>query len=125
MGLRLFADENVYAEIVTRLRAGGMDVETVQEAGKAGASDANILRHARGTDRILLTFDRDFADIRYLPRDVPGIVLLRFRQTPIEDIAERAEDAVRGLGEKGIRDFLVVITLLHVRRRPLASVADA
>lgn len=120
MALRLLADENIYQEIVEQLRADGIDVRSVQEFGKAQAPDTEVIRLAQKEDRILLTFDRDFGDIRYLPQLAPGVVLLRFRQTPIEEITDRVEEVLTDLGERGLRGFLTVITPLHVRRRPLA-----
>lgn len=119
MALRLLADENVYREIVQRLKTTAFDIWSVQDLGRAQAPDSEIVRIAQKEDRILLTFDRDFGDIRYLPQVAPGVVLLRFRQTPIEEIAERVEEVLTDLGEQGLRGFLTVVTPLHVRRRRL------
>jgi hypothetical protein len=58
--LKAYADEHVVFAIVQALRARGMDVVTVQERGKQGASDAILLAEAIADQRILLTNDKDF-----------------------------------------------------------------
>lgn len=119
MSARLLADENIYRELVDAIRDAGWDIETVQERGLSGAPDRQILQRARDENRTLLTFDRDFGDIRYLPRDVPGIFLLRFRDAPIEDLVDRVLEVLHAISEEEIRRHLVVITPSTVRRRSL------
>lgn len=58
--LRALADEHVMATIVEALRRRGMDVETVQDLGRRGADDPDLLIEALAQERILLTNDTDF-----------------------------------------------------------------
>jgi len=44
--LRAYADEHVHAAIVQALRARGMDVVTVQDRGREGTDDAELLAEA-------------------------------------------------------------------------------
>ena len=44
--LKVYADEHVIAPLVEALRKRGMDVVTVQERGREGANDAELLAEA-------------------------------------------------------------------------------
>ncbi len=54
----LYADENFDYPVVEHLRLLGHDVVTVQEAGLAGGSDAQVLADAMAAGRAALTFNR-------------------------------------------------------------------
>jgi hypothetical protein len=61
--LRAYADEHVHAAIVQALRARGMDVVTVQDHGREGTDDAELLAEALGDERVMLTNDTDFLSL--------------------------------------------------------------
>src|SRR5437868_6089303 len=68
------------ADLAAMLQKQGHDVADVAGEGLAGEDDPLVLRAAITEDRILLTFDLDFADIRHYPPGThPGIVVLRLR----------------------------------------------
>jgi hypothetical protein len=54
----LYADENFRYGVVERLRRLGHDVLTVQEAGKNGSPDAQVLADAMAAGRAVLTYNR-------------------------------------------------------------------
>ncbi len=58
--LRGLADEHVVFAIVQALRRRGMDVVTVQDQGREGADDADLLADALREQRAMLTNDADF-----------------------------------------------------------------
>ena len=58
--LRAYADEHVVFPIVQALRARGMDVVTVQDRGREGTDDAELLAEALSDERVMLTNDTDF-----------------------------------------------------------------
>ena len=58
--LKSYADEHVVYPIVQALRQRGMDVVTVQERGRQGTNDAELLTEALEDERVMLTNDRDF-----------------------------------------------------------------
>lgn len=121
MNLRLLADENVYREIVEAIRTHGFDVKTADELGAAGAGDEEILDLARAEKRLLVTFDRDFSDVRYLPRDVPGVIVLRLHRLTIERCAKRVAHALHTLGLKKLVHALIIVTPTATRRRSLRA----
>lgn len=58
--LKAYADEHVASAVVEALRRRGMDVVTVQDHGRRGARDSELLDEAFGEQRVMLTNDTDF-----------------------------------------------------------------
>jgi predicted nuclease of predicted toxin-antitoxin system len=76
--VRFKLDENLPTDLGTWLRDEGHDLADVMGEGLGGEDDAPILAAATAEDRVLLTFDLDFADIRrYPPGSHAGIVVFR------------------------------------------------
>lgn len=84
--MRFLADENIPLPSIRLLREAGHDVVGILEEAP-GISDIHVLEHAVSSDRLLLTFDRDYGDLIYR-QDSPspsGILYLRFvPATPLE-----------------------------------------
>ncbi len=94
---RLYADEDFDKGVVARLRLLGHDVLTVQEAGRCGGPDAQVLADATIDGRAVLTFNR--RHFRKLHRGNPvheGIITCR-RDFDIDGLAQRIHVAVIGL----------------------------
>ena len=76
--MRVKVDENLPASLVSLLRERGIEADTVIEEGLAGSTDEDLLAAAREEDRMIVTLDRGFGDIRRCPPGShPGIVVLR------------------------------------------------
>ena len=58
--VRYFTDEHVPTAVVIGLRARGVDVLTVAEAGRRGTSDDEHLAFALSEGRVMVTQDDDF-----------------------------------------------------------------
>ena len=58
--LKAYADEHLVFPVVQALRKRGMDVVTVQDRGRQGADDVDLLAEALREQRVMLTNDRDF-----------------------------------------------------------------
>src|ERR1043166_9019316 len=71
----LYADEDFRLEVVELLRRLGHDVVTVQEAGRSGITDAEVLADAIASDRAVLTYNRwDFERLHRQDPNHGGIV---------------------------------------------------
>ena len=83
--MKLFADENIAAQIVHQLRQLGHDVLYPPETGLS-ADDDVWLDKARTEERILVTDDKDFGELVFR-RKLPsaGVVLLRLHRLPLPD----------------------------------------
>jgi len=55
--IRYYTDEQVSRAVISGLRQRGVDVLSVPEAGKIGASDREQLAFALAEGRVLLTYD--------------------------------------------------------------------
>lgn len=73
-------DENLPTEAAEILKSAGFDAHTVGDERLSGASDDTVAGASRSEDRILVTLDLDFANIRaYPPGEHAGIVVLRVK----------------------------------------------
>ena len=96
MTLRFKLDENLPHRVAPALRSLDHDVETAISESLAGAIDADLLAACTAEDRILITLDLDFADIRvYPPGSHRGIWVLR--------PAEQTFDTIVALALAGVR----------------------
>jgi predicted nuclease of predicted toxin-antitoxin system len=59
--------ENLPAEAAEILKSAGFDAHTVADEDLAGAHDETVAGASRSEDRILVTLDLDFANIRAYP----------------------------------------------------------
>lgn len=76
--MKFKVDENLPVEFAELLRLQGYNAETVKEENLCGKPDENIIQICQQENRILVTLDLDFADIRaYPPQNYPGIIVLR------------------------------------------------
>jgi predicted nuclease of predicted toxin-antitoxin system len=71
-------DENLPIELAKMLRQAGHDAMTVLEQQYGGSADIRLATLCQQENRILVTLDMDFADIRtFRPADYPGLMVLR------------------------------------------------
>lgn len=77
---RLYANENLAAELVDALRNSGYDVLTSYEAGNAnqGIPDDQVLATAAADKRCVITFNRDdFAALHRAGIEHEGIIVCK------------------------------------------------
>lgn len=71
-------DENLPHEICELLKDAGHSAMTVAQQKMTGFSDQKISQVCIQENRILITLDTDFSDIRaYPPKKFPGFIVLR------------------------------------------------
>ncbi len=116
--MRLLADANLEGPIVRLLRAAGYDVVWVREE-QPRATDPRVLELARAEARVLLTNDKDFAELCYLRRQATaGIVLLRLPAARSTEKGEHLLAVIRRFGIE-LEGWFTVITARAIRRRQL------
>jgi hypothetical protein len=99
----LYADENFRYPVVAALRRLGHNVQTCQEAGRAGLGieDEVVLADAFMMRRVLLTENRrHFIRLHHLGHDHRGIVVCTFDRDA-EALARRIDEAVSAEIEGG------------------------
>lgn len=118
--MRFVADENIEGPIVRQLSFEGHDVLWILKE-RPRASDEAVLLIARSEARILLTNDKDFAELTYLRKlSSTGIVLLRMGALRTSDKVAVLQAAIQQFGD-GLTGWFTVLTPHGVRRRPLDS----
>lgn len=78
MSVALYMDENVPRQITVGLRLRGIDVITVQEDGRAGMLDPQVLARATELNRVLFSRDDDLLALAHQRQkdgiSFPGVV---------------------------------------------------
>ncbi len=78
--LKFKIDENLPTEIVDRLISAKYDAISVVDQDLIGASDSKIVEVCKIEERIIVTLDTDFMDIRtYPPDEYSGIIVIRVK----------------------------------------------
>jgi len=118
--MRIIANENIMATVVSELRSRGHDVNWVKES-MPQAKDDEILATAQAEQRVVLTHDKDFGELAFrygLPAEC-GVLLIRLagtsRQTDIDYILKVVDSREDWPGH------FSVATRGRVRMRPLPS----
>ena len=63
--MKIKLDENMPGEFLLLLKSTGYEVSTVFEENLSGADDNSIYGRVSGEQKLLFTFDVDFADIHH------------------------------------------------------------
>ncbi len=115
--MRFMADENLERSIVEGLRRIGHDVlEASTETH--GAPDPAVLERSVAEGRILITNDKDFAELVFLQRKATaGVILVRLPRLRTRLKTERVLEVVGQQGER-LRSVFTVIGANAIRRRP-------
>ena len=76
--MRFKLDENLPVQLKELFTESGHDAATVLDEGIGGATDTAVVSACLSEERVLVTQDLDFADIRaYPPAEYPGLVVIR------------------------------------------------
>lgn len=80
-------DENIPTSAVEILRSAGLETSTVSEQGLSGIEDPQLFDIIQDEERVLVTLDLGFSDIRaYPPIEHNGIIVLRPKSQDIHNI---------------------------------------
>jgi predicted nuclease of predicted toxin-antitoxin system len=119
--MRIKLDENLPAILVADLVALGHDVDTAVDEGLGGHDDPTVWAAAQAAERVLVTQDLDFADVRaFMPGTHHGLVLVRLRQRSRARMRARVLAAFSNEDVDSWSRCLVVIgdSKVRVRRPP-------
>jgi len=113
---RFKLDENIPTRVLDPLRQGGHDVMTVLEQGLGGAADAAVAEACAAEDRILVTLDLDFADIRlYGTPQTISIVVIRVARQDAESVHDALQRASPDLERMPARGSIWILEPHRIR----------
>jgi predicted nuclease of predicted toxin-antitoxin system len=111
--MKLLIDECVLGKTARLLKENGFSIITVQELGKASATNGTVIDIAKRKKAVIVTNDLDFANLILYPLGShEGIIVLRPRLDTIEAINDVHNVLVRLLKEvkpSVIEQSLVII----------------
>lgn len=118
MTLRFKLDQNIPVRARSALQQQGHSVETVESEGLSGASDPIVLAACVAEERVLVTLDLDFADIReYPPGSHRGVWVLRPAKQTFDSVVALLLAGVRLSAVENTAGLLWVIDERRVRIR--------
>jgi predicted nuclease of predicted toxin-antitoxin system len=115
--MKFLADENVEGLVIQTLRAAGHDVAEVA-TDAFGTADSGVLARSSKEGRVLITNDKDFAELAFLQRSAAnGIVMIRLPYSNSREKATQVAAVVADLGDRLI-GAMTVVEAEATRRRP-------
>jgi predicted nuclease of predicted toxin-antitoxin system len=114
--MKIKLDENMPGDLAALLRKAGHDVDTVHDEGLSGSDDVRIMSAATSENRIVITFDVGFGNIRaYPPGSHAGIVVFRLHDQRWEIMAGSARRLVDSKLLERLRGRLAIVDENRIR----------
>jgi len=111
-------DENLPAETANLLEQVGYNATTVHGQHLTGSMDQDIASACRSEQRVLITLDLDFADIRtYPPKEYPGLIVLRVKRQDKFTILNVVTRLIKLLPTEDIQGRLWIVDEKRVKVR--------
>jgi predicted nuclease of predicted toxin-antitoxin system len=115
--MKFLADENIPSESIEALRKAGFDIESIGESAP-GSSDADVAARSKRTARVVVTFDKGFAEDAFRGLVRPhGMIFLRVQPSSPEYITKNLQRALGPLPD--LTDKLCIVELHRFRIIPL------
>ena len=116
--MRVKLDENLPIQLKRLFTDSGHDAVTVLDEGMGGAADPDVASVCLAEERVLVTQDMDFADIRmYPPGRSPGIIVFRLTRQARDDLLEVGARLIETLTKSFPRGQLWLVEDSRVRIR--------
>lgn len=116
--MRFKIDENLPVEAATLFIARGHDAVTVIAQTLSGSADSDIAQVCIQEERILVTLDLDFANIRaYPPQHFPGFVVFRVGRQSKPYLLNLLQNVLPYIDQKEWKHQLWIIEETRIRIR--------
>lgn len=116
--MRVKLDENLPVQLKRLFTESGHNADTVVEEGLGGAPDARVAAACIVEERVLVTQDLDFSDIRsYRPVDHSGIVVFRLSTASRDAVLEVGAILIDRMEESSPRGQLWIVEDSRIRIR--------
>jgi predicted nuclease of predicted toxin-antitoxin system len=116
--MRFKIDENLPLEVAELFNAEAHDAVTVNDEALHGTVNAQLAQICRAEDRILVTLDIGFADIRnYPPQLLPGIIVLRLGRLDRNHILDTVRRTLPLMAQEPLAQSLWIVEENQIRIR--------
>ena len=116
MALKFLTDENISPSLIKTLRNKKYDVKDIKEERLFGTSDTEILKLAYKENRVVITHDKDFANLlNYSLIKHKGVILLRFLNQSPENVMKSFVPILGQIKGSKIRNALVIVSEDYVK----------
>lgn len=116
--LKFKVDENLPREAPQILTDGGYDAVSVPDQQMGGRPDPDVVAVCQAEERVLITLDMDFSDIRAYPPSLhPGMVVLRLSRVDKRRVLDAIGRLVPLLEKEPLIGKLWIVDETRVRMR--------
>jgi predicted nuclease of predicted toxin-antitoxin system len=116
--LKLKIDENLPTDCAVLFRNAGFEADTVADERMAGADDNVIASRSQAEERVLVTLDLDFSNVRaYPPARHAGIIVLRPKRQDKRTVLDLMERIVLTLTNRSPSGELWIVEADRIRFR--------
>lgn len=120
--MKLLLDENVAESTVRLCRDLGYDVRYVKEEGWHGREDEELLQVAIAEGRVVLSFDKDFANLLKFPQEMHhGVIVIAMRDQRPKRVNERLSRLLPRFATLDLTGKLVIVRDGDVRVREIVK----
>ena len=111
-------DENLPVETTAIFQQAGHDAETFHLENLTGTDDQRLSAVCRNENRILITLDIGFADIRtYPPNEFPGFIIIRSKRQDKPYILGVIQKIIPSIENEKLKGKLWIVEAGRVRER--------
>lgn len=116
--MKIKLDENVSQSLCSIFAAHGGQADTAYSEGLGGSTDEVLFNHALKENRLLVTCDLDFADIRrFPPSSTGGILVLRLANRSAISVANRIDELLKTIDISKLRGSTTIVMDDRIRMR--------
>lgn len=116
--MKFKVDENLPDELSQLFRDSGWDSRTIEEQELSGEADARLAEICAAEERILVTFDRGFSNIRaFPPSNSSGLIVFRLQSQDKRHVLSVAARLINALRERELRNELWIVHENRIRIR--------
>lgn len=116
--MRFKIDENLPVEVASILQQADHDAETVHSEQLTGANVQQLFSICQKENRVLVTLDIGFADIRtYPPANFGGLIVLRLKRQDKQYVLDIIHKIIPAFEKKELEGHLWIVEEKRIRIR--------
>ena len=116
--MKFKVDENLPVEVRDQFQNAGHEAATVLDEELGGRPDLDIAEVCKSEERVLVTLDVDFGNIRaYPPENFPGIIVIRTQDQSKAVVLQLVRRIIAALEKDAVSRTLWIVEERRIRVR--------